>query len=361
MPDFKFIDLFAGIGGFHIALKSLGGECVFASEIDEQARETYIDNHGGIVNGDIREITSPELTDQHIARAIPDHDVLAAGFPCQPFSLAGVSARNSLGIAHGLLDETQGTLFHDIARIAKVKKPKVLLLENVSNIVKHDKGRTFAILRKVIEIDLKYRFFSTVLNSETLVPQSRRRCFIVAFRDRRFVNNFDFPVLEGKPIPLREALEQNVDDKYTISDRSWAGHKRRTANNLARGTGFTAFEANLDRPAKTLVARYYKDGKECLVPQLGKNPRLLTPRECANLQGFPKSFKPHPTRTAAYKQFGNAVPVPVVRAVAENILEKLADIEIGRPSQSGTEITEYGRDQKQKHKAGIIRQAIPAQ
>jgi DNA (cytosine-5)-methyltransferase 1 len=325
MTGFKFIDLFAGIGGFHIALSQLGGKCVFTSEIDEKARETYINNHGGSVFGDIREITGADLPDSWIETSIPDHDILAAGFPCQPFSLAGVSARNALGRSHGYLDDTQGTLFFDIARIVKVKKPRVLLLENVSNFLNHDGGNTFRVLKNVVEQELGYKLYHAILNSETLVPQSRRRIFMVAFRDH--LPNFEFPDLRGNPIPLREALEPKVDERYTISDKSWAGHKRRTKNNLARGAGFTAFEANLDKPAKTLVARYYKDGKECLVPQVAKNPRMLTPRECANLQGFPKWFQPHPTRSAAYKQFGNAVPVPVVYEVGKQILKTLKDAE----------------------------------
>lgn len=326
MKSFKFIDLFAGIGGFHLALESLGGECVFASEIDEKARATYKQNHGMNPNGDIRAITSPDRSDSVVQKQIPDHEVLAAGFPCQPFSLAGVSARNSLGQAHGLLDETQGTLFYDIARIAKIKRPKVLLLENVSNIVRHDGGRTFEVLTRVIS-DLGYSLSWSILNSETLVPQRRKRCFMVAFRDAEKGETMDFPDLSGDPIPLRTALEQDVDEKYTLSDRGWAGHQRRTAANLARGTGFTAHTANLDKPSNTIVARYYKDGKECLIPQDGKNPRLLTPRECARLQGFPESFIPHPSRSAAYKQFGNAVPVPVVKAVAQAMLEKLKEID----------------------------------
>lgn len=332
MRKFNFIDLFAGIGGFHIALKSLGGHCVFASEIDEKAQATYIENHGGHMVGDIRKITSPELSDDHIARSIPDHDILAAGFPCQPFSLAGVSARNHLGQSHGLLDDTQGTLFYDIARVAMVKRPAVLLLENVANIVNHDGGRTFETLRAVIEVELGYEFHFKILNSETLVPQRRRRCFIVALREP--IGEFLFPELQGDPIPLKVALEPRVDSKYTISDRSWAGHQRRTKRNLERGTGFTAFEADLNRPAKTLVARYYKDGKECLVPQEGKNPRLLTPRECARLQGFPENFKPHPTRSVAYKQFGNAVPVPLAKAVAENILLQISALQEGQAPES---------------------------
>jgi DNA (cytosine-5)-methyltransferase 1 len=326
MTTFKFIDLFAGIGGFHLALQSLGGECVFASEIDEKARETYKLNHGMIPNGDIRAITAADRPDSVVKSQIPDHDVLAAGFPCQPFSLAGVSARNALGQSHGLLDETQGTLFYDIARIVKIKQPKALLLENVSNIVRHDGGKTFEVLKRVIQ-DLGYSLSWQVLNSETLVPQRRKRCFMVAFRDADMGEEMEFPDLSGQPIPLRTALESNVDEKYTLSDRAWEGHKRRTANNLARGTGFTAHAADLDKPSNTIVARYYKDGKECLIPQEGKNPRLLTPRECARLQGYPESFIPHPTRSAAYKQFGNSVPVPVVKKVAEAMLRKLEEID----------------------------------
>ena len=335
MTAFNFIDLFAGIGGFHLALAGLGGECVFASEIDEKARVTYKQNHGMNPHGDIRAITAPDRPDKVIKTQIPDHDILAAGFPCQPFSLAGVSARNALGQSHGLLDETQGTLFYDIARIVKIKQPKALLLENVSNIVRHDGGKTFDILKRVVS-DLGYSLSWRILNSETLVPQRRRRCFMVAFRDADMGEEMTFPDLLGVPIPLRTALESNVDQKYTLSDRAWAGHQRRTAANLARGTGFTAYTANLDKPSNTIVARYYKDGKECLIPQEGRNPRLLTPRECARLQGFPDSFIPHPTRSAAYKQFGNAVPVPVVKVVAEAMLAKLEEIESRAISQSRT-------------------------
>lgn len=265
MRTFKFIDLFAGIGGFRLALDSLGGSCVFTSEIDRQAAETYAANHSGGIHGDIREITGSQKNDNFIDLMIEDHDVLTGGFPCQPFSLAGVSARNSLGQAHGLLDEAQGTLFYDIARIVNVKRPKALLLENVSNIIHHNDGKTFKTIRAIIEEKLGYQFFFKVLDSETLVPQKRKRCFIVAFRNP--VNRFDFPVLEGKPLPLRNALEDYVDESFTISDKSWQGHQRRTRSNLERGAGFTAYEANLDKPSHTLVARYYKDGKECLIPQ----------------------------------------------------------------------------------------------
>ena len=322
MTKFKFIDLFAGIGGFHIALSEVGGECVFASEIDEKARETYRANHGMTPFGDIRAITSPDRSEGMIRKHIPDHDILAAGFPCQPFSLAGVSARNAMGRPHGLLDEAQGTLFYDIARIVSAKRPKALLLENVSNIVRHDKGRTFEVLKSVIN-QLGYTLSYKIISAETVVPQKRKRCFMVAFRDGENDGEFEFPEFSGDPLPLRSVLEDNVDDIYTLSDRGWSGHKRRTAANLKRGVGFTAFEADLNKPSNTIVARYYKDGKECLIPQEGKNPRLLTPRECARLQGFPEWFQPHPTRSAAYKQFGNAVPVPVVSELAKLILHHL--------------------------------------
>lgn len=315
---FTFIDLFAGIGGFHLALESLGGTCVFASEIDGNARATYEANHGMKPHGDIREFTGPEKSDHDIKTAIPDHNILAAGFPCQPFSMAGVSARNALGRAHGLADQTQGTLFFDIARIVKSKRPEILILENVKNIATHDKGRTFATIREIITKELGYHLHAEILSSETLVPQKRQRCYMVAFRD--YAGDFEFPDLCGDPIPLRCALDEDVPEEFTISDAAWSGHQRRTATNRARGAGFVAETADLDKPSKTIVARYGKDGKECLIPQDGKNPRMLTPREAARLFGYPETFKPHPIKTHAYKQFGNSVAVPLIRKIAEAAL-----------------------------------------
>jgi DNA (cytosine-5)-methyltransferase 1 len=344
---FKFIDLFAGIGGFHLALEGLGGECVFSSEIDDQARRTYHDNFGIFPFGDIRDITGPEKNDDMIRWGIPDHTILAGGFPCQPFSLAGVSSRNHLGHEHGLKDKAKGTLFFDICRIINVKKPEVVFLENVKNIISHDKGRTFQIIRDTLENELGYSFFSAVLSSETLVPQKRKRCFIVAFREK--VDDFQFPSLDGAPIALSTILETDVDEKYTLSDRGWAGHVRRTRENKLKGNGFSAVEADLSKPANTLVARYYKDGKECLIPQKGKNPRMLTPRECARLQGFSEDYIIHPTRTAAYKQFGNAVTVPLVREIATCILSKLEELNYGS-SDSRKTLQKYGSDQIKKHK-----------
>lgn len=304
---FRFIDLFAGIGGFRLAMQSIGGVCQFSSEWDKYAQITYEANFGEVPEGDIRQISEKD---------IPEHDVLCAGFPCQPFSLAGVSARNSLNTAHGFACEIQGTLFFEIARIVAEKRPKVVFLENVKNLVNHDNGHTFSVIKKTME-DLGYSFNYQLINAETEVPQKRVRCYIVCLRDTS--EKFEFPEFMGKPQPLKSILEDRVDSRFTISDKLWAGHQRRTTANLERGTGFTAFCADINKPANTLVARYGKDGKECLIPQKGKNPRMLTPRECASLQGFPKSFQIPVAKTAAYKQFGNSVALPVVKRIAEKI------------------------------------------
>ncbi len=315
-PTFKFIDLFAGIGGFRIPLQEIGGKCVFTSEIDRMARKTYEANYGEYPFGDIREFTGPNLSDEELDQLIPDHDLIAGGFPCQPFSLAGVSSRNSLGKAHGFDDHEKGNLFLDILRIATVKQPKVLFLENVSNLKSHDGGKTFETIKHLVENVLGYSFNWKIINANTVVPQSRKRFYIVCLRDK---SKFEFPEFPGDPIPLRSVLEERVDEKYTISDRLWAGHQNRTKRNLARGTGFTAHAANIDKPSNTLVARYYKDGKECLIPQIDKNPRKLTPRECARLQGYPERFVIPVSDTQAYKQFGNSVAVPVIRGITNEI------------------------------------------
>lgn len=320
-PTFKFIDLFAGIGGFRIALQKAGGKCVFSSEIDKAAKKTYESNFGEVPFGDLKEFTGENITDEELNKLIPDHDVLAAGFPCQPFSRAGVSARNFLGKMHGFDDTNQGNLFFDIVRIAKVKRPKVLFLENVKNLKIHDEGRTFKTIQDIIEKDLNYKFFSKVINSETLVPQRRERTYIVCFRDD--LGEFDFPEFKGTPLTLRSILDSEVDESFTISDKLWEGHINRSKRNKERGTGFTVHLANLDKPSNTIVARYYKDGKECLIPQQDKNPRKLTPHECAKLQGYPEQFIISPSNVAAYKQFGNSVAVPVIEKISMSIIEKL--------------------------------------
>lgn len=318
-PTFRFIDLFAGIGGFRIALQALGGRCVFSSEWDEAAKKTYFSNFAEVPFGDIRQFTGKSVADDQLSDMIPDHDVLAAGFPCQPFSRAGVSARRSLGQLDGFACETQGTLFFDVVRIASVKRPAILLLENVKNLAGHDEGRTFRVIRQTIEEELGYSFHAGLLDARTLVPQKRQRYFMVCFRDP--VGEFDFPDLTGPALPLKSILQKRVDDSFGISEALWNGHKSRTQRNLDRGVGFTALEADLNQPANTLVARYGKDGKECLVPRRGKTPRMLTPRECARLQGFPESFLLPSHRAPAYRQFGNSVPVPVVSLVAQNALK----------------------------------------
>ena len=316
---FTFIDLFAGIGGFRVALQKLGGKCVFSSDRDHNAQKTYFLNFGEIPFGDIQEFSGKKISDKEIARAIPNHDVLAAGIPCQPFSVAGVSARSALGQKHGFSCEIQGTLFFDLIRIAKIKRPKIIFLENVANLKIHNGGETFRKIRETIERDLGYSFDLHVIDAARLVPQRRKRCYIVCLRNS--ASEFQFPEITGRPKQLRSILEDSPAAGYTISNRLWKGHKNRTKRNLNRGAGFTAFEANLYKPANTLVARYYKDGKECLIPQKGKNPRKLTPRECARLQGYPEQFIPHPGTKQAYRQFGNSVVVPVVEKIAANILK----------------------------------------
>jgi DNA (cytosine-5)-methyltransferase 1 len=314
---FRFIDLFAGIGGFRIAMQELGGHCVFSSEWDPYAKKTYEANFGEVPFGDIRKISEEE---------IPDHEVLCAGFPCQPFSLAGVSARKSLHTAHGFACETQGTLFFDIVRIIKAKQPRIVFLENVRNLVGHDEGKTFSIIKSTIE-KLGYSFSYKLIDSSPLVPQRRIRCYMVCIRGGE--KGFSFPDIQGPPLPLKSILESEVDESYTISSKLWEGHQRRTNRNLARGTGFTAFCADLEKPSNTIVARYGKDGKECLIPQDRKNPRMLTPRECARLQGFPESFVIPHAKTTSYRQFGNSVAIPVIRKIAEEVVRMLLDSEEG--------------------------------
>ncbi|MBA4544564.1 DNA (cytosine-5-)-methyltransferase [Thermoactinomyces daqus] len=304
---FTFIDLFAGIGGIRIAFERAGGRCVFSSEWDVKAQETYYANFGEKPAGDIREVH-----DQ-----VPDHDILLAGFPCQPFSIAGVSKKKSLGQAHGFADETQGTLFFEVAKILRNKKPKAFLLENVKNLRSHDKGRTFRIIKNVLENELGYTVYHEVLDAKGLVPQHRERIFIVGFREQI---HFEFPQLPKEGPPIRSILEPEVDEKYTLSDKLWSYLQSYAEKHRAKGNGFGYGLVDLDSYSRTLSARYYKDGSEILIPQEGKNPRRLTPRECARLQGFPEDFKIVVSDTAAYKQFGNSVAVPVVEAVAKNMI-----------------------------------------
>jgi len=311
-PQFTFIDLFAGIGGFRLAMQSLGGKCVFSSEWDEAAQKTYFLNYGELPFGDIRK--------KEVKNLIPnDFDVLCAGFPCQPFSLAGVSARKSLSKAHGFECKTQGTLFFDVMQIITEKRPRVVFLENVRNLKNHDMGHTFSIIEESIKSE-GYSFHWALIDASPMVPQKRVRCYMVCVRDKEM---FNFPAVKGNELPLSSILEKKVGTEFTISDRLWAGHQRRTQRNLSRGVGFTAFCADITKPSHTLVARYYKDGKECLIPQENNNPRMLTPRECARLQGYPDDFILHSSRAVAYKQLGNSVAVPVVKIISESIYHQL--------------------------------------
>ncbi|NQX97164.1 MAG: DNA (cytosine-5-)-methyltransferase [Flavobacteriales bacterium] len=342
--DFNFVDLFAGIGGFNLALQAQGGRCVFSSEWDKSAKQTYFKNYGKTPFGDITKFTNSDVTDEALDNQIPDHRILAGGFPCQPFSHAGVSARNALGLAHGFNCETQGTLFHSIARIAYVKQPEVVFMENVRNLVTHDSGETFKVIRETMEQlgdgvpeKQSYKFFYALVNSQTVVAQRRIRCFMVCIRkdiwDEGGRRNFIFPDFDGDPIPLGSVTRMTTAEEaaeYTISDKLWQGHINRTKRNLERNTGFTAHEADLTRPSNTIVARYGKDGKECLVPQEGQNPRKITRDECRQLFGYPDDFWMPDAKTPTYKQFGNSVVVPVVTSIAENIAQYLGDVELNQ-------------------------------
>lgn len=327
---YKFIDLFAGIGGIRLAFEPYG-ECVFSCEWDLKAQETYFANFGETPVGDIRQVDEKE---------VPDHDILLAGFPCQPFSIAGVSKKKSLGRQHGFLDETQGTLFFDIARILKEKQPQAFLLENVKNLRSHEKGRTFKVIKDVLEDELGYTVYHQVINARGLVPQNRERIYIVGFKKPL---KFKFPEIPKKGPALRTILEENVDDKYTLSDKLWSFLQAYKEKHMKKGNGFGYGLANIDSYSRTLSARYYKDGSEILIPQEGKNPRKLTPKECARLQGFPDTFKIVVSNTAAYKQFGNSVAVPVVELIAEKMIQAIERDEILQCEESKRMMTYAGR------------------
>ena len=314
---FTFIDLFAGIGGMRMAFQMAGGKCVFTSEYDKFAKLTYKANFGETPFGDITKISE---------NYIPNHDVLVAGFPCQPFSIAGVSKKNSLGRQHGFLDETQGTLFFDIARIIKAKRPKAFMLENVKNLISHDKGRTFKIISKTLK-ELGYTVYHQVLNGKYYVPQHRERILIVGFNKDFFKGeeSFSFPEMPNSSKVVRDILMSDPEEKYTLSDKLWGYLKDYAAKHKAKGNGFGYGLTNLDGVSRTLSARYYKDGSEVLIPQSGRNPRRLTPRECARLQGFPDKFIIPVSDNQAYKQFGNSVVMPLMNAVANQIKQTILD------------------------------------
>ena len=314
-PKFTFIDLFAGIGGIRLAFQNLGGKCVFTSEWDTFSKKTYEANFGEVPFGDITKISEKE---------IPDHDILLGGFPCQPFSIAGVSKKNALGRAHGFLDETQGTLFFDIARIIKHKKPKAFLLENVKNLVSHDKGRTFKVITETLK-ELGYSIHYKVIDGKYFVPQHRERIIIVGFRNSIFKQKegFEFPKMGDANFAVKDILENTVDPKYTLSDHLWKYLQDYAKKHKAKGNGFGFGLTDLSGISRTMSARYYKDGAEILIPQKGRNPRRLTPKECARLQGFPDKFLIPVSDNQAYKQFGNSVVVPLIQAVGKNLIHEL--------------------------------------
>ena len=311
---FKYIDLFAGIGGIRIPFQEAGGECVFTSEWDTFAQKTYQINFGEIPQGDITKVD---------AKSIPDFDILLGGFPCQPFSQAGL---------HKGFSDTRGTLFFDIERIIKEKRPKAFLLENVKQLKGHDKGRTFAVIEEHLKA-LNYSVDYAVLRAGDFgVPQNRERIYIVGYDKSYFCLDEEFHFIFPKPpkTPTRvgDILEPNVDAKYTISQRLYDGHVRRKEEHKKKGNGFgfSVFSPESEY-TNTISARYYKDGSEALIDQGPDSlPRKLTPRECARLQGFPESFIIPVSDTRAYKQFGNSVAVPVIRAISKEMLKTLKDL-----------------------------------
>ena len=331
--DFTFIDLFAGIGGMRIAYEKAGGHCVYSNEWNKYSQQTYFANFGEQPDGDITKVD---------AKDIPDHDILVAGFPCQPFSIAGVAKKQSLGRATGFEDKTQGTLFFDICRILKEKRPKAFMLENVKNLCSHDRGRTFKVITESLN-ELDYEIFYSVLDGQNYVPQHRERILIVGFDRKRYGSNIEFEFNlnppKHKPV-MSDILEKEPDDRYTLSDKLWAYLREYAAKHKAAGNGFGYGIAEPDGISRTLSARYYKDGSEILIAQKGKNPRRLTPRECARLQGFPDSFVIPVSETQAYRQFGNSVVVPLMSNVAELVAEKITKLD----SMAESEQTDTGSD-----------------
>ena len=319
-PRFSFIDLFAGMGGFRLAMQSQGGECVFSSEWNNFSQQTYFANFGEMPFGDI--------TLKSTKKFIPKRfDILCAGFPCQPFSIAGVSKKKSLGRETGFKDKTQGTLFFDVADIISRHRPKAFYLENVKNLTSHDKGNTFRIIRETLE-ELNYSIHYEVLDGQTYVPQHRERIMIVGFDNNVFhgEEQFSFPEQHPATRTVKEILDPNIDDKYTLSDKLWTYLQNYAEKHKAKGNGFGYGLVDLNGITRTLSARYYKDGSEILIPQKGKNPRRLSPRECARLMGYPDEYILNTVSDVqAYRQCGNSVIVPLITAVSEQIVNVICN------------------------------------
>lgn len=322
-PKFTFIDLFAGIGGFRIAMQKQGGKCVYSSEWNVFAQKTYLANFGEVPFGDI----TKERTKSFIPKKF---DILCAGFPCQPFSIAGVSKKNSLGRETGFKDKTQGTLFFDVADIISRYRPRAFYLENVKNLTSHDKGNTFRIIRETLE-ELDYSIHYQVMDGQTYVPQHRERIMIIGFDKKVFKGKeqFIFPEQHQATKAVKDILEPVVDDKYTLSDKLWTYLQNYAEKHKEKGNGFGYGLVDLNGITRTLSARYYKDGSEILIPQSGgKNPRRLSPRECARLMGYPDTYIINAVSDVqAYRQCGNSVIVPLISAVSEQIIKTINDYE----------------------------------
>lgn len=340
--QFAFVDLFAGIGGLRRGFESIGGRCVFTCEIDQYAQKTYRANFS------TDHLFADDIKNVH-AEDIPKHDLLLAGFPCQPFSIAGVSKRNSLKMQHGFRCEAQGTLFYDVARIIEHHRPRAFFLENVKNLVNHDKGRTLEVIQRTLAEELGYEVHWKIIDAKSWVPQHRERIFIAGFRERTDFSFDDLHIpdpLQGPRLssilhpedgseifekPYTTGKRARVADKYTLSDHLWQYLQAYAKKHREKGNGFGFGLTGPNDVARTLSARYYKDGSEILVSRRGKNPRRLTPRECSRLMGFDKPnenrFEIPVSDTQAYKQFGNAVVVPAVEAVAMHMSPFLSNIE----------------------------------
>ena len=318
-PKFTFIDLFAGMGGFRLAMQAQGGKCVFSSEWNKYAQKTYLANFGEMPFGDI----TKEMTKSYIPQ---NFDVLCAGFPCQPFSIAGVSKKKSLGRETGFKDKTQGTLFFDVADIISRHRPKAFFLENVKNLMSHDKGNTFKVIKGTLE-ELRYSLHYLVMDGQTYVPQHRERIMIVGFDQDVFhgKEQFAFPEQKQSTQSIKEILDPDIDEKYTLSDKLWSYLQNYAEKHRAKGNGFGFGMVDLNGISRTLSARYYKDGSEILIPQTGgKNPRRLSPRECARLMGYPDEYRLNQVSDVqAYRQCGNSVVVPLITAVSEQLVKAM--------------------------------------
>ncbi len=309
--DLKFIDLFAGIGGIRLGFENAGMKCVYSNEYNISAAATYKANFGeDIDTRDIKEVD---------AKDIPSHDILCAGFPCQPFSRAGVSARAGLKRAHGFGDELQGNLFFEILRIVNYHRPSVVFLENVANFETHDSGNTLRVVKESLE-ELGYNFTYKVIDASLKVPQRRRRIYMIA----TLSNEFSFKDILPTNMVFKDIMEENPDPKYTISEKLWVSHQARTERNKQKGYGFRHNILDVSGIAHTLTSRYGKDGRENLILQEGDFPRMLTAKECTRLMGFPEDFILPEAKTPTYQQMGNSVCVPIIEELATQVYDLLA-------------------------------------